>query len=81
MFPLAFLILIIFLFYFIVLLGAQKEGGGPNVFMRESLNLVDFFVSNYVTQDVDLSTLEVREYIEIANCLRQREKILKKKSE
>ena len=51
------------------------------MFMRESLNLVDFFVSNYVTQDVDLSTLEVREYIEIANCLRQREKILKKKSE
>ena len=39
--------------------GAQKEGGGPNVFMREALNLVDFFVSNYVTQDVDLSTLEV----------------------
>ena len=39
--------------------GAQKEGGGPNVFMREALNLVDFFVSNYLTQDVDLSTLEV----------------------
>ena len=44
--------------------GAQKEGGGPNVFMRESLNLVDFFVSNYVTQDVDLSTLEVRSVME-----------------
>ena len=41
-------------------IGAQKEGGGPNVFMREALNLVDFFVSNYVTQDVDLSTMEVR---------------------
>jgi hypothetical protein len=41
------------------LTGAQKEGGGPNVFMREALNLVDFFVSNYVTQDVDISTLEV----------------------
>ena len=42
------------------LTGAQKEGGGPNVFMREALNLVDFFVSNYVTQDVDLANLEVR---------------------
>lgn len=33
--------------------------------MREALNLVDFFVSNYVTQDVDISTLEVnRKHIE-----------------
>lgn len=38
--------------------GAQKDGGGPNVFMREALNLVDFFVSNYVNQDVDLNSLE-----------------------
>ena len=28
-------------------LGANKEGGGPNVFMREALNLVDNFKSNY----------------------------------
>lgn len=27
--------------------GAQKKGGGPNVFMREALNLVDFFNENY----------------------------------
>ena len=46
--------------YCLTFKGAQKEGGGPNVFMREALNLVDFFVSNYVTQDVDLSTMEVR---------------------
>lgn len=26
--------------------GSQKEGGGPNVFMREALNLVDFFIAN-----------------------------------
>jgi len=38
--------------------GAQKDGGGPNVFMREALNLVDFFVSNYVNQDVDLNSLD-----------------------
>ena len=31
-------------------MGAQKDGGGPNVFMREVLNLVDFFVENYGTQ-------------------------------
>ena len=34
-------------------MGAQKEGGGPNVFMREALNLVDFFVENYQTQGQD----------------------------
>jgi hypothetical protein len=28
-------------------LGANKEGGGPNVFMREALNLVDNFKVNY----------------------------------
>lgn len=28
-------------------IGAQKEGGGPNVFMREALNLVDFLQENY----------------------------------
>lgn len=37
--------------------GAQKEGGGPNVFMREALNLVDFFVENYL-QDEDRASLE-----------------------
>lgn len=35
-------------------LGAQKEGGGPNVYMREALNLVDFVVENYQSQGVDL---------------------------
>lgn len=49
--------------------GAQKEGGGPNVFMREALNLVDFFVSNYLTQDVDLSTLEVSVALCTVYCL------------
>jgi hypothetical protein len=49
--------------------GAQKEGGGPNVFMREALNLVDFFVSNYLTQDVDLSTLEVIVALCIVECM------------
>ena len=39
--------------------GAQKDGGGPNVFMREALNLVDFFTENYLlTNNVELSTLE-----------------------
>jgi len=38
--------------------GAQKDGGGPNVFMREALNMVDFFEQNYITQGVDISTLE-----------------------
>jgi CRISPR/Cas system CMR subunit Cmr6 (Cas7 group RAMP superfamily) len=38
--------------------GAQKEGGGPNVFMRESLNLVDFFIENYLTEGVDINTIE-----------------------
>lgn len=37
--------------------GAQKEGGGPNVFMREALNLIDFFQENYLTQDQDISDL------------------------
>ena len=51
-----------FIFVWMLLFTAlpSKEGGGPNVFIREALNLVDFFVSNYVTQDVDLSTMEVR---------------------
>lgn len=31
--------------------GAQKEGGGPNVFMRECLNLVDFFAGNSVNAE------------------------------
>ena len=38
--------------------GAQKEGGGPNVFMREALNLVNFFNENYLSEGVDISTLE-----------------------
>ena len=37
--------------------GAQKLGGGPNVFMREALNLVDFVEENYVAQDVDIRSL------------------------
>lgn len=31
--------------------GAQKDGGGPNVFMREALNLIDFFDENYKITD------------------------------
>ena len=31
--------------------GAQKRGGGPNVFMREALNLVDFFTEVCVGTD------------------------------
>jgi hypothetical protein len=38
--------------------GAQKPGGGPNVFMREALNLVDFFRQNYLMAGVDLDALE-----------------------
>jgi hypothetical protein len=40
--------------------GAQKEGGGPNVFMREALNLVDFFAGNYLGDGsgVSIETLE-----------------------
>ena len=38
--------------------GAQKEGGGPNVFMREALNLVNFFNENYLSEGVDITTLE-----------------------
>lgn len=38
--------------------GAQKTGGGPNVFMRESLNLIDFFQENFLAQGVDINTLE-----------------------
>eukprot|EP01041_Mallomonas_annulata_P007394 gene7394-15092_t len=34
--------------------GSQKEGGGPNVFMREALNLIDFIVGNYAVQGLDL---------------------------
>jgi hypothetical protein len=34
------------------------ETGGPNVFMREALNLVDFFVENYMAKDIDLTKLE-----------------------
>ena len=29
-------------------MGGIKEGGGPNVFMREALNLVNFFSENYL---------------------------------
>ena len=38
--------------------GAQKLGGGPNVFMREALNLVDFVQENYIAQDVDIKSLD-----------------------
>jgi len=36
--------------------GAQKDGGGPNVFMREAINLVDFFDENYkiITNTIDI---------------------------
>ena len=37
--------------------GSQKVGGGPNVFMRESLNLVDFYVENYLQIGVDVRQL------------------------
>jgi hypothetical protein len=33
--------------------GAQKDGGGPNVFMREALNLIDFFDENYKITNTD----------------------------
>jgi hypothetical protein len=36
--------------------GAQKSGGGPNVFMREALNLVDFYVENYGIQGFNLTS-------------------------
>eukprot|EP01038_Epipyxis_sp_PR26KG_P010886 gene10886-14609_t len=36
--------------------GAQKEGGGPNVFMREALNLVDFFTENYKINGIDINS-------------------------
>jgi len=39
-------------------MGALKDGGGPNVFMREALNLVDFFVQNYLKQGEDVAALE-----------------------
>lgn len=35
---------------------AQKSGGGPNTFMREALNLVDFFQRNFKVLNVDLNT-------------------------
>jgi hypothetical protein len=38
--------------------GAQKDGGGPNVFMREALNLVDFFSENYLSEGIDIESLE-----------------------
>jgi hypothetical protein len=40
--------------------GAQKEGGGPNVFMREALNLVDFFAENYLSDEdrVDIKNVK-----------------------
>ena len=36
-------------------MGGQKTGGGPNVFMREALNLVDCVVSNYEMQGLSLT--------------------------
>jgi hypothetical protein len=37
--------------------GAQKEGGGPNVFMREVLNLIDFLAENHKLLDRDATEL------------------------
>ena len=39
-------------------MGGQKDGGGPNVFMREALNLVDFVQQNYAVQGKELLTPE-----------------------
>lgn len=40
--------------------GAQKEGGGPNVFMRDCLNVVDIVMENCGMQNVtDLESLPV----------------------
>ena len=36
-------------------MGGQKPGGGPNVFMREALNLVDCVVANYEMQGLALT--------------------------
>jgi hypothetical protein len=38
--------------------GAQKQGGGPNVFMRESLNLIDFFQENFLAEGLDINSLD-----------------------
>lgn len=38
--------------------GAEAESSGPDVFMREALNLVDFFKENYVALGADLENLE-----------------------
>jgi len=35
-------------------MGGQKTGGGPNVFMREALNLVDCVTSNYELQGLSV---------------------------
>eukprot|EP01031_Cornospumella_fuschlensis_P032618 gene32618-39436_t len=37
-------------------MGAGKKSGGPNNYMREVVNLVDIFVSNYQQQGVELKT-------------------------
>jgi hypothetical protein len=37
--------------------GAQKDGGGPNVFMREVLNLIDFLAENHKLLDRDVTEL------------------------
>lgn len=39
-------------------MGAAKEGGGPNVFMREVVNLVDFVQENFVLHGVDIAAKE-----------------------
>ena len=36
-------------------MSSQKKGGGPNVFMREALNLIDFIESNYQIWGVDVN--------------------------
>jgi len=38
--------------------GAQKDGGGPNVFMREALNLIDFFDENYKITNTDVGEVD-----------------------
>jgi len=39
-------------------MGGQKDGGGPNVFMREALNLIDFFLENYIVQGKELDSVD-----------------------
>ena len=38
--------------------GAQKTGGGPNVFMREAINMIDLMVENYALQGIDIRAMD-----------------------